>query len=76
MPVMLARPIGDIGIYDIAGYATSDDHGRSPGIGRYLAERSVLMRNKHYRLVQPTAIGKCQRSPWIMRDTSSLAGHI
>jgi hypothetical protein len=76
MPVMLARPIGDIGIYDIAGYATSDDHGRPPGIGRYLAERSVLMGNKHYRLVQQLRLVNVSVSPWIMRDTSSLAGHI
>jgi hypothetical protein len=38
MPVMLARSISDISIYDIAGYAASDKHGGALNTHRYLTE--------------------------------------
>jgi hypothetical protein len=41
MPVMLARSISDISIYDIADYTASDEHGGTPNTRRYLAKSPI-----------------------------------
>ena len=48
MPVILARGIIDISLYNVSGYATNNMHSVTIHIGMDLIKRSVLTNKKAY----------------------------
>ena len=48
MPVMLARRIIDVSLYNVSDYATNDMHSGAIHIGMDLIKRSVLTNKKAY----------------------------
>ena len=51
MPVILARGISDIGIYNVPGYAPNNMHSVTIHIGMDLIKRSVLTSKKAYDIL-------------------------
>jgi hypothetical protein len=45
-PVMLARGVGDISLYNIASYMTLNKHNPASDVGIHQAERSIRIRIK------------------------------
>ena len=61
MPVILARGIIDISLYNVSDYATNDMHSGAIHIGMDLIKRSVLTNKKAYDKLFQCAVGKCHR---------------
>ena len=61
MPVMLARGITDVSLYNVSDYATNNMYSGAIHIGMDLIKRSVLTNKKTYDKLFQCAVGKCHR---------------
>ena len=58
MPVVLARGISDVSLYNVSDYATKNMHSATTRFGMGLMKRSVLTRKKTYDKLLQGVVGK------------------
>ena len=75
MPVILARGIIDISLYNVSGYATNNMHTVTIHIGIDLIKSSVLTNKKPTTNFFNALLVNVSVPPWTVTDTSSGEAH-